>query len=332
MPLLERAITLIIGECVTDERFTRFKLYAADQGIVFEQVLNVAAGHSGMSGAQIIHHLLDHHTILLTSNGALHNKVLSKSLKSYFVNDEHISDKFLPHINTLSANNKPNSVPVKSAPVPNKNNNSVQPAIRDSLLPTSSKDLKRLSKKCRRIRNYFDGLNNIDSVAVTVSLRAFDGAQLIGVKIRILSAADVEVVGIETVNVEAVNIEVLDASESYILEACEQDQAGLVALNYSLITVILLRLNSVKTVVFFDTDYIALPDKYDKNKINKNDHLALYFVLINTFEKLEFNPAHKGAYIEQLRLRIFDLISSDSNEIKLGNMADIIKSVFNGRL
>ena len=311
MPSLDRVVTLIIDECVSSGQLARFKAYAEDQGIFFQEELKVSAQYSGMPDAQIIHHLLGSDTIFLTNDRPFHNKVLSKSLKSYFVDDDQVT-----HVAFTGIKVKPDTPLTQKTKVIKPNYHQVSPQIRKSLLPSCSKDLKRLSKKCRRIRNHFDGLDNLALVAVTVSLRGFNGGQLIGVKIRVSS----------TVGVKA-----LDASESYVLEACEKERAGLVALNYSMITLLLLMLSSVKTEIFFDTDSIALPDMSDENafgnEVEKNDDLALFTVLADAFKQLEFTPAHKGALIEKLRLKLFDLIRCDSNEIKSGNIADIIKAV-----
>lgn len=307
MSSIDPVVTLIVDECVSGSQLARFKAYAEEQGISYHKALNVSAQYSGMPDAQIIHHLLNQHTILLTNDRPFHNKVLSKDLKSYFADDQHVTHKALPGIKV-----KPDAPLTKKTKEIKSNYHQVSPSIRFALLPSSSKDLKRLSKKCRRIRNHFDGLDNLELIAVTVSLRAFNGAQLIGVKIRVSSS---------------VGIAALDASESYVLEASEQEQAGLIALNYSLITVILLMLSSVKTVIFFDTDSITLPDVSDENEVSNNDCLGLFSQLSGAFKQLEFTPTHKGPYIERLRLRLFDLMASDSNEIKPGNIADIIKAV-----
>ena len=311
---LDCAVTLIIDECVSSAQLARFKAYAEGQGISFQQELKISAKYAGMPDAQIVHHLLNSHTILVTNDRPFHNKVLSKSLKSYFVDDKHVTHKALAGITV-----KPDAQLTKKTKALKPNYQPANPKIRQSLLPSCSKDLKRLSKKCRRIRNHFDGLDNLALVAVTVSLRGFNGAQLIGVKIRVSSSA---------------GIKALDASESYVLEACEKERAGLIALNYSLITVLLLMLSSVKTEVFFDTDSIALPDINDEkalvNESTNNDDLVLFTVLTDAFKQLEFTPTHKGVFIEKLRLRLFDLIRTDSNEIKPGNMADVIKAVCKG--
>jgi hypothetical protein len=307
MSSVKSMVTLVIDECVSGQQLKRFEAYAEDKGIIFNNALNVSAQYSGMPDAQIIHHLLDQHAILLTNDRPFHNKVLSKGLKSYFVDDERVTHKTLPGISV-----KPDTPLTQKTKVLKSNYRHTSPEIRALLLPSSAKDLKRLSKKCRRIRNHFDGLDNLASVAVTVSLQAFNGAQLIGVKIRVSST---------------VGIAALDASESYTLEPCAREQAGLVALNFSLITVVLLMLNSVKTVVYFDADAISLPDICDENEALKNDHLALYAQLTHAFSQLEFTPTNKGPYLQKLRLRLFDLIRTDSNEIKPGNMADIVKAV-----
>ncbi|HEY7772705.1 MAG TPA: hypothetical protein VIC26_05970 [Marinagarivorans sp.] len=306
MPSLDDDVTLIIDECVSGQQLTRFKCYAEEQGICFNKELMVSAQYSGMPDAQIIHHLLNKQTLLLTNDRPFHNKVLSKSLRSYFVDDDSITYNALAGIKV-----KADTPLTKKTKELKSNYRHVNPQIRYALLPSSNKDLKRLSKKCRRIRNHFDGLDNLERVAVTVSRRTFNGAQLIGVKIRVSST---------------VGLEALDASESYILEACEPKQAGLIALNYSLITVILLMLNGVKTEIFFDADAITLPDISDQSEVAKNDYLALYSKLSDTFTQLAFTSVHKGARIEKLRLRLFDLIRSDSNEIKLGNIKDAINN------
>lgn len=298
---------LIIDECVSNKQLGRFEAYAKNKRIGFTGHLKISEAHSGMPDTQIIHHLLGRHTILVTNDRPFHNKVLSKGLISFYVDDERVTGELLPGIKV-----KPDIPQTKRTEEIKSNYRQPVTAISALLLPTSDKELKKLRTKRRRIRNHFGGLDNLDQVAVTVSLRDVSTGILIGIKIRVSSN---------------VGIPALDASESYTIEKVDRNNASITALDYALVLVILLMLNSVKTEVFFDSNVISLPNVQDTDLKYANEFYALFFQLYESFEKIEFIPTHKGNLIDRLRLKLIKLSKGGSNEIKSESLAKIIQNM-----
>ena len=296
---------LIVDESISNKQLRRFEAYAVKKGINFTNYLKIADTHSGMPDTQIIHHLLSKHTILVTSDRPLHNKVLSKGLRSFYVNDEQLTGKSLAGIKV-----KPDIPQTQKTQEIKASYHQPQTPIRSLLLPVSDKELKRLSTKRRRIRNHFGGLDNLEQIAVTVSLREINSGILIGVKIRVSSN---------------VGIKALDASESYVFENSDRKNAGIVALDYALMFPILLMLNRIKTLIFFDADIISLPDIQDADIKHENEFHQLFFKLYESFEQIEFVPTHKGNLIDRLRVKLINLSKNKSNEIKPGNLAEILQ-------
>lgn len=296
---------LIIDESISNKQLRRFEEYAENKGIHFSNYLKIAEMHSGMPDMLIIHHLLSKQTILVTNDRPFHNKVLAKGLKSFYVSDELVSGKLLVGIRV-----KPDIPLTKNTQEIKANYHQPQTPIRSLLLPVSDKELKRLSTKRRRIRNHFGGLDNLGQIAVTVSLRETTAGMLVGVKIRVSSN---------------VGIKALDASESYVIEKSNRKYAGIAALDYALIFPILLMLNRVKTLIFFDTNMISLPEIQDANVKHENELYQLFFQLYESFEQIEFVPTHKGNLIDRLRVKLSNLSKGNSNEIKPGNLAEIIQ-------
>ena len=307
MPASTPNIELIIDESVSAKQLRRFELYATNKNINFSSHFKIADKHSGIPDTQIIHHLLNKHTLLVTNDRPFHNKVLSKGLKSFYVNDEKVTEQPLAGIKI-----KADIPQTKNTQELKSSYHRPQTPIRSFLLPLGEKDLKRLTTKCRRIRNYFGGFDNLELIAITVSLRETNRGVLIGVKVRVSSN---------------VGIKALDASENYVLEHCGLKNAGMTALNYALIFPILLMLNGVQTHVFFDTNAISLPDFKAANKMHEDDLFSLFFQLYKSFEQIEFIPTHKGDLIDRLRVKLVNINKRNSNEIKPGTLAEIIQKI-----
>lgn len=301
---------LIIDECVSNNQLNRFEVYAKKNRINFNNRLKVADTHSGIPDTQIIHHLLSKCTVLVTNDRPFHNKVLSKGLKSFYVDDERVFEKLLPGIKV-----KPDIAQTKHTDKIKSNYHPPVTSVRSFLLPSLDKELKRLTTKRRRIRNHFGGLENLEQIALTVSLREVNTNILIGIKIRVSSN---------------VGVKALDASESYMIEKGLKKYDGIIAINYALIAVILLMLNGVKTIVYFDSDVIDSPKINDAQVTDDNDFYALFFQLYKSFEQIEFVPTYKGNLIDRLRIKLANLSKGKSNEVKVGNLVQIIEKIKQG--
>lgn len=100
--------------------------------------------------------------------------------------------------------------------------------IHEELLPETEIQLKKLRTKRRRIRNYFEGIDNISNIDVSLSKRDSKDKLLIGIKIRAISNN---------------GIKSLDASEIYIIENKNQDNN--IYLCYALIALLRLMFNCI---------------------------------------------------------------------------------------
>ena len=158
---------IIIDESVSEEIFKRFQKILKQKGHKNFEHIFISKDHPGIPDSQILHHLLNENTILLTADRPLHNKVLSKGLKSFYVSKNNFVSKKLPGIkinNNFNLNK--NDLKIKgSYHLP-------KTEIRHLLLPSSEKSLKKLTTKRRRIRNHFGGQDHLDQVAITVSWKS----------------------------------------------------------------------------------------------------------------------------------------------------------------
>ena len=89
--------------------------------------------------------------------------------------------------------------------------------------------------------------------------------------------------------------------------------------------VIQLLLNSVKTVVYYDSariDKSALPITALDGLLYQN----FFERLSKSFEHLEFVPVAKGRHMEALRKKLVQLVNSrNTNEIQQDNLQEILR-------
>jgi hypothetical protein len=88
---------VIVDEGVSDNNLIRFKRFAAEKGLELIDYQFIRHLYPGMPDGQILHHLLNATTIFVTSDRPLHNTVLAKGLKSYYLDEETITGKPLPY-------------------------------------------------------------------------------------------------------------------------------------------------------------------------------------------------------------------------------------------
>ncbi len=293
---------LVVDEAVSNEMFVRFQTYLTNKGYRNLDTLFIAKKHPGMPDGQILHHLLDSKTIFLTTDRPLHNKVLSQSLESYYVNKNTFISRKLKGITNKNYIFHKNDLNVKE------NYHLPKTDIRSLLLPSSEKSLKKLRTKRRRIRSHFGGQGHLDQVAITVSWESNKSSTLVGIKFRISSN---------------VGIKALDASESYIRDKIVPGNRNIVVLNYALILSIQLMLHFVRTHVYYDSPKIDDPLLYLTNE-HKTPYSMLFAELTNNFPNLEFIPSTKGLFLERLRTKLGNLSKYNSNEIVAGNIADVL--------
>jgi hypothetical protein len=296
---------VIVDEGVSDGNLMRFKRFAEEKGLEIFYYQFIRQLYPGMPDGQILYHLLNATTIFITSDRPLHNTVLTKGLESYYLDEETITGKPLRGIQLkadVGTNKKSQSLQESYLPP--------KTEIRSLLLSDSPQRLKKLRTKRRRIRNHFDGLDHLEQVAVTVSWQRLGPRILIGVRIQVSSN---------------IGLKALEASESYTAETIPSGYCSIGSLSYALMLVIQLLLNSVKTVVYYDSariDKSALPVTGLDGLLYQN----FFERLSESFEHLEFVPVAKGRHMEALRKKLVQLVNSrNTNEIQQDNLQEILR-------
>jgi hypothetical protein len=300
---------IIIDESVSAAQFAAFEAFARQHNLDTSDCVFIKETHPGIPDSQILQHYLDETTILVTTDRPFHNTVLARGLRSYYLDQDMITDQPLPGIQP-----KPGIAPVKTDLILNDSYEHSPVEIRPLLLPTSPGRLKKLRVKRRRIRNHFQGQDHLAQVAVTVSWLAQGAQTLIGIRVRIASN---------------VGLTALDASESYLLETIAPEQRGLVSICHALVLLIQLMLHPVKILVYYDTRNIDNP--LTRTTDRSGDRFQAFFDrLLECFDHLEFVPAPKGKYVEKLRRKLNQLGHNDTaGEIVAGNITEMIDNIEN---
>lgn len=297
---------IVIDEGISGEYAARFQAFLEKKGYKYLELLLIAKKHPGMPDNHIILHLLSSKTIFLTKDRILHNKVLSKNLKSYYLYEDTFIHRKLKGIRDKKKDSfHKNDFIKKESYMP------PETEIRPYVLPSSEKALKRLTTKRRRIRSYFSGSDHIDHIAVTVSWKAFNSITIFGIKFRISSKT---------------GIKALDASESYIKDNISPKDCTIVAITYALILSIQLMLHFIKTKVYYDSPKMYDPFFFLK-QTDQTPYTKLFSELYKNFSEIEFIPSTKGRFIERLRTKLENLTKCNSNEIITGYISNILSKL-----
>lgn len=299
---------IIIDESVSAAQFAAFETFARQHNLDTSDCVFIKEAHPGIPDSLILQHYLDETTILVTTDRPFHNTVLVRGLRSYYLDQDIITDQPLPGIQP-----KPEITPAKRDLILKDSYEHSPLDIRPLLLPTAPGRLKKLRVKRRRIRNHFQGQDHLEQVTVTVSWLALGAQTLIGIRVRVASN---------------VGLKALDASESYLLETIASKQRGLVSICHALVLLIQLMLHPVKTVLYYDADQMddplaAAPEIADR-------YQPFFETLLEYFEQLEFVPVTKGQHLEKLRRKLDQLSRNDkANEIVPSDILEIIDKVKN---
>jgi len=303
-------LKIIIDESVSAMQFAAFETFARQHNLDTSDSIFIKEVHPAIPDSLILLHYLDETTILVTTDRPFHNTVLARGLRSYYLDQDIITDQPLPGILP-----KPEITPAKNDLILKNSYEHAQVDIRPLLLPETPGRLKKLRIKRRRIRNHFQGQDHLAQVAVTVSWLEQGDQTLIGIRVRIASN---------------IGFKALDASESYLLETIVPKQRGLVSICHALVLLIQLMLYPVKTLVYYDTRAIENPLIRTTDRSEDRRFQAFFDMLLDCFDHLEFVPAPKGKYIENLRRKLNQLGHDDpGGEIVPGNIMDIINTVEN---
>lgn len=294
---------VVVDEGVSAAQLARFSEYAEERGLHITDYLHIRDQHPGMPDNLILQHHLHKETILITTDRPFHNTTLSRGIASYYLGEETITGSPLRGIRVSSEPPRQSKEPIKeSYHLPTT-------PVRESLLPDSLRQLKKLRTKRRRIRNHFGGLDNIAQIAVTVSWTPLGARTLIGIQVQASAVA-----GMKAIN----------ACESYPAEELEPAWRGLAALCHALALVIQLSLNTVPTILYYDAHRIADPLK-EEDVADDHPYRHLFENLKNEFRSLELSSPSKGRHLEGLRQKLKQLTTTDTNEITPGNLAELVK-------
>jgi len=292
---------IVVDESVSQKQFLLAVDYLKLDNISLIEVLNIKDVYPGIPDNEIIKHLLNENSVFITTDRVAHNKALLNNKKSIYIKKDFTIKETV--LKDIKLPNKNISNP-KSDLQDNYKINKTD--IHEKLLPESNKQLKKLRTKRRRIRNYFEGIDNIDNIDISVSKQETKFKIIIGIKIRAISNN---------------GIKSLDASEIYIYEDQNQDQ---IIICYVLISLLRLCLNSISTTIYYDLNQI----KGDFDSKLNTDFSELYISLKSYFNRLTFSPVNKGKNIEMVRRKLDQLSKHDSgNEIVNGDIEKINKKL-----
>jgi len=276
---------LVIDESVSSRQIGAFVRFCSKRRIVFDAQLRLAESHPGISDDLVIHHLLSPQTLLLTTDRPFHNKALGAGFESFHVDEQTrftgtrlkgIRNSAVTPLHAATRTAKGDYLGPKSE---------LQPLV----MPESERALKKLRTKRRRIRNHFGGYDNLGEVTITVSV----DKQLVGIRIRISGLTGQKA---------------LDATESYIRHP-GPDIATAVSC-YALILALRLKIQTLRTTLYFDTDRIQHPDQCGDDLWSRQR---------SDFPRLTLVECRKGPILERLRAKLATL-PRDSNEPVAGDL------------
>ena len=286
---------LVVDEGVGDAMLSRFIEWAQVAHLSWNSVLPLRQNHQGISDQLIVYQILGPQKLLLTTDRALHNTVLIHKLRSYYIHGNGITAKPLPGI-------IPKNFSGSSKPVELRADYTVPPLpIRPTILPQQPTALKKLRTKRRRIRNHFEGLENMESVALTLSACAFQQGCLIGLRVQVNSRSGKAP---------------LMATENYYSEPMLPAACPMTALTHALILIIRLQLHLVPTILYFDADVLKLPPSEPVPGALQQLHETLL-----AFPQIQLSPVLKGWHLETLRNKLESLRRGvAANEVVVGDM------------
>lgn len=296
---------IVVDESVSQRQFSIAIEYLKLDKKSLLEVIHIKDDYPGIPDNEIIKHLLNENTIFITSDCVAHNKTLLEDKHSLFIDKDFVikttqlKDVILPKKNIRNHTfDLKDSYEIKKTD------------IHEKLLPESNKQLKKLRTKRRRIRNHFEGLDNISNIDISVSKLENRSNILIGIKIRAISNN-----GIKSLN----------ASEIYIVEDQNQDQ---IVISYVLIALLRLCLNSIATTIYYDSDNI---NAEIDSKLH-SEFSELFIILKSHFNQLTFKAVNKGKNIEMVRRKLGQLNMHDpGNEIVTEDIKKIHKNIATNR-
>jgi hypothetical protein len=270
--------------------------WLASNGITVDHAVSVRGLKPGAADGEIIRAYLDEESLLITADRVFHNRILDMGLRSVVIIDGAITNK--PIRLDRPARTTPTGASIPQDHQVAKTNNASAIPYYDRLIPHNRTQLKKLHVRRRRICGYFDGLQNISSTSVALSVRRVSGDVLIGAQIRVRSTG---------------GIRALDASELYLRSPPQADiwAQALVAI---LIELIVTNLNHRPVEIGLDG---IQPGQI-------GDHAAIELLSVN-FRKISYLTVTGGERIHKLRKKLDSLARADTgNEIKNADLPQVM--------
>ena len=130
---------IVVDEAVPRVKLREFEGIAKREGLWSDDHVVIREQHPGMPDGEILYHLLDETTLFVTTDRPLHNTVLTKRLRSWYVGDEGFTDSPLKGVRVKSDKSLGlgSGEPKDSYHLP-------KTEIRHLLLPESKRKLKKL--------------------------------------------------------------------------------------------------------------------------------------------------------------------------------------------
>lgn len=241
----------------------------------------VAQVHPGIPDDEIVQHLLDPETAVVTKDRRFHNGLVDAKYRSYcLLNGRVLTDRI-------------KGIPSRSFIVQKSSElkstyHRAQADLRALVLPQNEQKLKKLRTRQRRIRSYAAGLDNVREVAVSISRLDGKATPLIGALINVIPYAIPKLLG----------------SETYVRETGYRARIHLAAICHVLVELLRLQLHEKPVRLYLDGLCFSAEDLEAELGAVHDDFGAFYLELQKQFLDIAWSFPEKGANIELLRRKM----------------------------
>src|ERR1035437_6466563 len=150
---------IIIDESISSKQFKKVLDYLKLADSKLAEIVHIKDTYPGLPDEEILKHLLKENSIFITADRVIHNKVILNHKRSIYIDkDWVISETLLKEIIIPGKNINHSSSELQNS------YEIAKTEIHEKLLPETEIQLKKLRTKRRRIRNYFEGINNIGNI------------------------------------------------------------------------------------------------------------------------------------------------------------------------
>ena len=259
----------------------------------------ISERHPGMTESEIFAGLINEDTMLITKDAPFHNYVVNMGFKSHCLREGKVISGPIRGLPSMDVRRHSRQATLSELPQ--------QSELRASLLPRGQKHLKNLRTKRRRIRSEYLGYDNINRVAVALSIRETGPEAVIGFFVQVHAHEGVKA---------------LKATDGVIHESHFASQAQIAGVCYAMISIIRLNLNQKPTTIYCDG---LCFEKEFLSEIGEGDHgepvHRLYRQLMRCFDRLTFAFPKKGRYMKLVRKKL------DARQVMSGYLVDIFHRV-----